>query len=66
MRLERVNIENNFFPLGMSYFYAYMLPSPRPPQPLSATLTEEEACTIIQAHFRGYRGRRLPEAQLFR
>ena len=29
-------------------------PSPRPPLPLSATLTEEEAATIIQAHFRGY------------
>ena len=27
---------------------------PRPALPLSATLTEDEAATIIQAHFRGY------------
>ena len=31
-----------------------IIPRPRPPLPLSATLTEEEAATIIQAHYRGY------------
>ena len=34
--------------------------------PLSATLTEEEAATIIQAFFRGYLVRRDQKAQLFR
>lgn len=34
--------------------------------PLSATLTEDEAATIIQSHYRGYLVRRQPKAQLFR
>lgn len=33
----------------------YVFPRPRPPLPLSATLTEDEAAAIIQAHYRGYR-----------
>lgn len=40
--------------------------SPRPPLPLSATLTEEEAAIIIQSFFRGYLVRREQKAQLFR
>lgn len=40
--------------------------SPRPPLPLSATLTKEEAATIIQSFFRGYLARREGKAQLFR
>lgn len=43
-----------------------LVSSPRPPLPLSATLTEEEAATIIQAHYRSYLVRKNPEGQLFR
>ena len=41
-------------------------PRPRPPLPLSATLTEEEAAIIIQSFYRGYLVRREADAQLFR
>ena len=35
---------------------SYMIPfSPRPPLPLSATLTEDEARLILQAAYRGYK-----------
>lgn len=39
---------------GTVLYYCITL-RPRSPLPLSATLTEEEAATIIQAHYRGYR-----------
>lgn len=35
--------------------YLKFLKSPRPPLPLSATLSEEEATIILQAGYRGYR-----------
>ena len=40
--------------------------SPRPALPLSATLTEDEAATIIQSFYRGYRVRCLPDVVQFR
>lgn len=40
--------------------------SPRPPLPLSATLTEEEAAIIIQSFFRGYLERKEERSTLFR
>ncbi|XP_065826233.1 IQ domain-containing protein K-like [Oscarella lobularis] len=39
---------------------------PRPPLPLSATWTEDEAATVIQAHYRGYLVRMQPDIQEFR
>ncbi|XP_064406745.1 IQ domain-containing protein K-like [Halichondria panicea] len=40
--------------------------NPRPPLPLSATLTEEQAAVIIQAHYRGHLARKQGNAKLFR
>ncbi len=40
--------------------------SPRPLLPLSATLTEDQAATIVQAVFRGYLARKQENAMLFR
>ncbi|XP_065899914.1 IQ domain-containing protein K-like [Dysidea avara] len=40
--------------------------NPRPPLPLSATLTELEAVIIIQSHARGFLVRCRPEVQQFR
>eukprot|EP00118_Oscarella_pearsei_P002037 m.9293 g.9293 ORF g.9293 m.9293 type:complete len:179 (+) comp21243_c0_seq1:101-637(+) len=39
---------------------------PRPPLPLSATLTENEAASIIQAYYRGHLTRVQPHVQEFR
>lgn len=42
-------------PLAVTCWLHVLLCSPRPPLPLSAIMTEEEAATLIQAGYRGYR-----------
>lgn len=40
--------------------------NPRPPLPLSATLTEEEAAIKLQAAYRGYQVRSHEDVEIFR
>lgn len=40
--------------------------SPRAPLPLSLIWTEEEACLVIQSHWRGFLARRQPNIQELR
>jgi len=39
---------------AMLEYIVYFVCSPRPPLPLSATLTELEAAIIVQSHARGF------------